>query len=54
VVGDSEKFARQGGVIGFVKKDGKVRLEVNLNAARKARLEISSKLLAVADEVIGR
>jgi hypothetical protein len=53
-VGEIDQFADQGGVIGFVKKDGKVRLEINLNAARKAKLEISSKLLSVADNVIGK
>jgi hypothetical protein len=53
-VGESEQFARQGGMIGFVKKEGKVRLEINLNPARQAKLEISSRLLSVADSVIGK
>jgi hypothetical protein len=51
-VSEVDQFADQGGVIGFVKRDGKVRLEINLNAARQAKLEISSKLLSVADNVI--
>jgi len=53
-VSEVEQFAGQGGMIGFVKKDGKVRLEINLKAARQAKLEISSKLLGVADNVIGK
>jgi hypothetical protein len=35
-------------------KGGKVRLEINLDAARQAKLEISSKLLGVADVVKGK
>jgi hypothetical protein len=52
-VGEDEPFARNGGAINFVLKNGKVRLAINLAAARKAGLTISSKLLAVADEVKG-
>ena len=50
-VGESDQFMEQGGVIHFVKKKGKIRLEINLDAARQAKLEISSKLLSVADVV---
>jgi hypothetical protein len=53
-VGESDQFLEQGGVINFVKKEGKIRLEINLDAARLARLEISSKLLGVADVVKGK
>jgi hypothetical protein len=53
-VGESDQFAQQGGIIGFVKKEGKVRLEIDLNAARQAKLQISSKLLSVADSVSGK
>ena len=53
-VGESEHFAQEGGVIGFVKKEGKVRLEIDLKAARDANIEISSKLLSVADSVTGK
>jgi len=53
-VGESEQFTQQGGIINFVKKDGKVRLEIDLNAARQAKLQISSKLLSVADTVRGK
>jgi hypothetical protein len=50
-VGESDQFLEQGGVINFVKKEGKIRLEINREAARQAKLEISSKLLSVADVV---
>ena len=53
-VGETDQFMEQGGVINFVKKEGKVRLEINLDAARQAKLEISSKLLNVADVVKGK
>jgi hypothetical protein len=53
-VGEDEPFARAGGIINFVLKNGKVRLAINLIPARKAGLVISSKVLAVADEVKGK
>lgn len=53
-VGENDQFLQQGGIINFVKKDGKVRLEIDLNAARQAKLRISSKLLSVADNVRGK
>jgi hypothetical protein len=52
-VGESDNFADQGGAINFIKKDGKIRLEINVGAARQANLQISSKLLRVADVVKG-
>lgn len=53
-VGESEAFAEAGGVIKFIKKENKVRFEVNLNASREAGLQISSKLLSLADVVRGK
>jgi hypothetical protein len=53
-VGETEQFIDQGGVINFTKKEGKVRLEINLQAAQQANLQISSKLLSVADIVKGK
>ena len=53
-VGETDQFVELGGVINFVKKEGKVRLEINLEAARQARLEISAQLLRVADVVKGQ
>jgi len=52
-VGEDEQFAQKNGIINFVIKDGKVRLEIDLTTAKKAGVKISSKLLAVADVVKG-
>jgi hypothetical protein len=50
-VGESPGFLEHGGIINFVMKERKVRLEVNLAAAEKAGLKISARLLAAADVV---
>jgi len=50
-VGESDDFLDKGGVINFALRDRKVRVQVNLDAARQANLKISSKLLSVADVV---
>jgi len=47
-VGEGEHFAAIGGVIGFVMDDRRVRFEINLDAAHRAGLQISSKLLRLA------
>jgi len=47
-VSDMDGFAQHDGIIGFVTKEGKIRLEINLRAARKAGLNISAKLLEIA------
>lgn len=53
-VGEGESFVTGGGIISFVPRDNKVRFEVNLSAARRSRLQISSKLLTLADKVHGK
>jgi hypothetical protein len=52
-VGESEHFAQEGGMIGFVLEENKIRFEINLAAAQKGKLKISSRLLALAKNVIG-
>lgn len=47
-VGDTENFNRFGGMIRFVMENGKIRLRVNVLAARDVDLSISSKLLRPA------
>ena len=47
-VGDREGFAALGGVINFKMVDNKVHFDVNVDAAERARLKISSKLLSLA------
>lgn len=47
-VSDAEGFAHAGGVIQFVTIDNRIRLQINLDAAKMANLTISSKLLRPA------
>jgi len=50
-VSDADNFVQHGGTIGFVPQDGRIRLRINLQAAKAAGLTISSKLLRVAETV---
>jgi hypothetical protein len=52
VVGESSHFIQQGGTIGFLSENNTVRFEVNLDAAQRARLNVSATLLSVAQTVI--
>jgi YfiR/HmsC-like len=51
-VGDTASFAFRGGVIRFLTEKNRIRLRINMKAARAANLTISSKLLRAA-EVVG-
>jgi hypothetical protein len=46
-----ERFAEAGGIINFVLEKNKVRLEINLNSAERARLKLSSQLQSLAKVV---
>ena len=48
IVGDANGFADRGGMIQFVTQENKIRLRINLAAAKAANLTISSKLLRPA------
>ena len=48
-IGDTKNFARLGGIINFTMVKKKIRFEINLDAANRAGLKISSKLLKLAD-----
>jgi len=50
-VGDTESFAQRGGIVRFLTEKNKVRLRINIEAAKAASLTISSKLLRAADLV---
>lgn len=52
-VGDRERFAKDGGVIGLFVQDGTMHFAVNVEAAQRARLQLSSKLLTIARIVKG-
>ncbi len=51
-VGDDSGFLDQGGMVNFVLVDEKVKLEINVTAAKEAGLQISSKLLKLAVRVV--
>ena len=53
IVGESGHFVQDGGTIGFFLEENKIRFEINLEAAEKAKLKISSRLLALAKTVVG-
>ena len=53
-VGDMPNFAHSGGIINLKTVRNKVRFEINVNAARRAHLKFSSKLLRLAEIVRGR
>jgi hypothetical protein len=47
-IGDYEGFAQQGVIINFYIEQEKVRFEINVDAARRTGMQISSKLLKLA------
>ncbi len=50
-VGDMDRFAQRGGVIGLVLAGDRIGFEVNTESARQAGLTISSKLLSLAKAI---
>ena len=50
-VGDSEDFISEGGLIRFFIQQNRIRLQINAAAARTLQLNISSKLLRLAEVV---
>lgn len=50
-VGEGKSFAEAGGIIGLEMAQGRVKLIVNLPAARRHELKISSRLLALAQVI---
>lgn len=52
-VGDDQDFIRRGGCVRFYLVENRVRFEINLAAADRARLRLSAKLLSLA-RVVGR
>ena len=47
-VSDIDRFCEAGGIIAFVVDNNRIRFEVNVDAAQKRNLKISSKLLSLA------
>jgi YfiR/HmsC-like len=52
-VGETPGFLAAGGMINFLLTENKVRFEINLEAAGAARLQIGSRLLILAQRVVG-
>mgnify|MGYP000308836677 CR=1 FL=1 len=48
-VSESKQFTEAGGMIAFFQRDGRVKLHINLEVLRRSGLEISAKLLEVAE-----
>ena len=48
LVGETPDFSRRGGTITFTIEDERVRFEINVEAVRRARLNVSATLLNVA------
>jgi YfiR/HmsC-like len=53
-VGETPGFLAAGGVVCFLLQENKVRFEINLDAARSAGLKIGSRLLVLAQNVVGK
>ena len=52
-VSDIDGFARRGGMINFITVENKIQFEINVEAAERAKLQISSHLLRLARIVSG-
>jgi hypothetical protein len=48
-VGDTDDFTANGGIVQFKVIDARVRIEIDAEAAQRANLRISSKLLSLAE-----
>ena len=47
-VGETEDFTASGGVVNFKLEDARIQIEIDKDAAERAKLRISSKLLSLA------
>jgi hypothetical protein len=52
-VGEGDQGLRDGCILAFVPSDGRVRFQASLPAASEAGLRLGSRLLAVAERVVG-
>ncbi len=48
LIGEAEYFSQRGGILNFFIEKNKLRFEINLDAATRVGLTISSKLLRLA------
>jgi len=47
-IGDQALFSREGGIVAFIHDGNRIRFEINLDAAERACLQVSSQLLQLA------
>jgi hypothetical protein len=47
-VGETEEFLARGGMVRLAVMDGRVRVEINVDAVERSQLRVSSKLLKIA------
>lgn len=50
-IGDADDFTRSGGIIRLYMEDNRLRFTINVEHAKRARLQISSNLLKLATQV---
>lgn len=50
-IGESDTFARDGGVINFIRKNDRLQFEINTRTARDKGFKLSSRLLKLANIV---
>lgn len=53
VVGESENFARNGGMVGFVNENSRIKLQINRKAFQESELKVSAKLMEVSELIDG-
>lgn len=51
IVGEQEELIQNGEMINFVNRDGKIKLQINLQSVKQSELKISAKLLEIAELV---
>jgi len=51
-IADTEDFLEKGGIINFIIEKSRVRFEINIDGAKRAKMTIRSKLLRLATQII--
>ncbi len=50
-IGEKTGFAKKGGIIGFTLKNKRIGVEINIQAAKDANIEVSANLIEIASKV---
>lgn len=51
-VGDDEGFVIRGGMMNYVRRNNRIRFDINLDQAEKSRLKMSSRLFSLARVIV--